>query len=103
MRPKYHIRDVISWDSIRRLDKLVACLNSAANQIEDLGVNICDMGVLNDALRQRTGISFYKLRDCCDKIMEIKYEQINIARDFQDVLDGSINKQTEVYEPDFSI
>lgn len=69
---KEDFRNTVTWDGISRLHKLVNHLSAAATQIEDLGPNIIDIGIISEMLENKHGISIWKLRDVCDEMIKIK-------------------------------
>lgn len=91
-RPKYRIPDVLSWESINYMHRIVGHTTAIANEIEAFGVNMIDAGRVSEILKKRKGISLWQLRDICDELMRINSEQCDIANDFERYLNGEVDR-----------
>ena len=72
----------VSADTLRRLHKLSGHLLAAANEIEELGPNLNDLGRISEKLEQKTSVTIWKLRNCCDAIAAIQREEEEINKEF---------------------
>jgi len=73
----------LTWDSLRRLHRINNHLVAAATEIDDLGPNATDWGIISRLLNERQGITLSKLRDCCDEMARIEKEQDQHAHDWE--------------------
>lgn len=73
----------MTWDSLRRIHKMVGHLLSAAAEIDELGPNIGDIGLLSELLKKETGFTIWKLRDCCFTLCKIEREERERAKEWE--------------------
>jgi len=71
----------MSWDSLHRLHKIVGNILSAASEIDELGPNFMDYGLISDLLKEKTGVSLRKFRDCCDELNNIHKNEYKRAKE----------------------
>jgi len=74
----------MSWDSLRRIHKMVCHLLSAATEIEELGPNVIDIGLLSELLEKEQGITIWKLRDCCDALCRIETNERKRSEEWEE-------------------
>jgi len=86
------IQNVSSWDSIKRLHKITGKLLGAANEIDELGVNIIDAGRISELLFKHTGVTLWKLREVCDELNKIEADEQRRAEEFDKYLNGEETK-----------
>lgn len=80
-------RNTLTWDSLKRLNKIVVHLTNAANEIDELAPNILDYGKISQTLQERQGVNLKKLKDCCDEMIKINNEGLKLAQEFEKYLD----------------
>jgi hypothetical protein len=97
------LRDVFTWDSLRRMNKVNRSLACAAGDIEDFGVNILDAGTVSEKLKAYAGITIWKLRDICDFMCKLERQEADRARQFEKFLDEKIPMEEVAEAVDYQI
>lgn len=79
-------RTTLDNDSRRRLHKIVVHMSSAASAIEDFGPNMLAIGYVSELMREKFGITIWKLRDLADWLMEVEKQEEQKALRFEEYL-----------------
>jgi hypothetical protein len=69
-------------DGLNRLHRIVGHLMAAATEIDELGPNAADWGIVSIDLASRQGVTMFKLRDCCDELNRIEQDERRRAEEW---------------------
>lgn len=97
------MRNTITWDSLRRLHKINNHLSTVASEIEELGPNLLDVGILSEKLQAFSGITIWKLRDICDFMAQLEKMERNKADQFEKYLEGKTTRPEAISSMDYCI